>query len=207
MDRDRDYWERHARNYRASMRLLGRPFPRMCALIAKELAGAGGVLEVGAGTGLVTSAAAKVAKHVVATDYSEAMLGELRTNLRRASVSNVECLRRDIYALGFPPQSFDAVVCANVLHLVPDLPGALTALRAMLRPGGTLIAPTFCHAETWYALALSRVLALSGFPGNRRFTSVSLAEALEGAGLRITRRETIPGLIPVGVIAGTFAPH
>ena len=204
MDSDRDYWDRHARKYGSSMRVLGGPIPRMCALIAEELTGAGLVLEVGAGTGLVTAAIAKVARRVVATDYSEAMLGVLRANIERAGLSNVECLRRDIYALEFEPRSFDAVVCANVLHLVPDLPGAIAALRAVLRPGGKLVAPAFCHAETWFSLALSRVLALTGFPAHRRFTSASLREELEHAGLRVTRQEMIPGAIPIGFVSGAF---
>ena len=205
-DVDRDYWDRHAKDYGGSMRLLGRPIPRMCALIAEELETTAEVLEVGAGTGLVTVAAAKVARRVVATDYSEAMLGILRTNVERAGLANVESLRRDIYALDLQSGRFDAVICANVLHLVPDLPGAIAALRGMLRPGGKLLAPTFCHAETWRALALSRALALTGFPGYRRFTVTSLRAELERAGLRVTGQETIPGVIPIGFVSGTFPP-
>ena len=34
---------------------------------------------------------------------------------------------------------FDAVVAANVLHLVPDLTGALAALRRVVKPGGRVI--------------------------------------------------------------------
>ena len=205
MDRDRYYWDRHARNYGMSMRILGRPMPRMCALIAEELREDYNVLEVGAGTGLVTVIAARVARHVAATDYSEGMVQELRANLERAGITNVECLTRDIYDLGFEARSFDAVICANVLHLVPDLPGALAALAAMLRPGGILIAPTFCHAETWYSRTLSQILALTGFPGARRFTAASLRASLERAGLRTTRQETIAGAIPIGFVSGRFS--
>jgi ubiquinone/menaquinone biosynthesis C-methylase UbiE len=42
-------------------------------------------------------------------------------------------------ALRFDDGTFDAVVAANVLHLVPDLPGALAALRRVLKPGGRII--------------------------------------------------------------------
>ncbi len=201
----REYWDRHARRYGTSIRLLRRPFPRMCELIAQELAGVENVLEVAAGTGLATVAAANVVRRVVATDYSEAMLRVLRENVERAGLSNVECLRRDIYSLGFAPRSFDAVLCANVLHLVPDLSGALTKLREVLRPKGKLLAPTFCHAETWLSLGLSRLLAITGFPGRRRFSSSNLRHELEQAGLRISRQETIPGPIPVCFMSGTFA--
>jgi phosphatidylethanolamine/phosphatidyl-N-methylethanolamine N-methyltransferase len=197
-----DYWNRHARNYDRSMLLLGRPIPRMIELTVAELKGAGDVLEVAAGTGLLTLPVARVARRVVATDYSEAMIGVVQQRVLQAGLTNVECSKRDVYSLGFPPASFDAVVCANVLHLLPDLPGALAALKAVLRPGGKLVAPTFCHAETLTSRAVSRVLALTGFPSQRRLSSRTLREAVEGAGLQLTRHETLPGPIPVSFVAG-----
>jgi ubiquinone/menaquinone biosynthesis C-methylase UbiE len=178
----------------------------MIELTVDELRGASDVLEVAAGTGLLTLPIARVARRVVATDYAEAMIELLRQRTREAGVTNVECSRRDLYMLGFAPASFDAVVCANVLHLLPDLPGALAALTRVLRPGGKLIAPTFCHAETRLSRVVSRVLAVTGFPGQRRLSSRTLRESLEGAGLHITRQETLPGLIPVGFAAAIASP-
>jgi ubiquinone/menaquinone biosynthesis C-methylase UbiE len=178
----------------------------MIELTESELRGTGDVLEVAAGTGLVTLPLARVARHVVATDYSQSMVDVLRRRIHEAGLTNVECSQQNLYELGFPPASFDAVVCANVLHLVPDLPGALAALKAVLRPGGKLVAPTYCHAETRASRAVSRVLALTGFPSQRRLSSRTLREALEHSGLRITRQETLPGLIPISFVAGAFPP-
>jgi hypothetical protein len=42
------------------------------------------------------------------------------------------------------------------------------------------------------------VFALTGFPGQRRFTSRTLRAAIESAGFAIKRVETIPGPFPVG---------
>jgi len=201
-DSGQAYWNRLARNYDRSMLLLGRPIPRMIELTQAELKGTGDVLEVAAGTGLLTLPMARTARRVVATDYAKAMVGVLQQRVQEAGLTNVECSQRDVYALGFPPASFDAVVCANVLHLLPDLPGALAALKAVIRPGGLLVAPTFCHAETRTSRAVSRVLAWTGFPSQRRLSSRTLREALEGAGFQVTRQEVIPGLIPVGFVTG-----
>lgn len=183
------------------MLLLGRPLPRMLGLVAQEVRGAGAVLEVAAGTGLVTTAIAPVVHRVVATDYAGAMVRLLRERVRAAGVGNVECLERDVYALGLPPGSFDAVVCANVLHLLPDLEAALHAMRAVLRPGGTLVAPTYAHDETRSSRLVSRVLGATGFPGARRFTAASLSAAIAAAGLEVRRTETIPGLLPIAFVA------
>ena len=66
---DKDYWERHARNYDASLRwVLGRPLPRMLELASEAVRGKRKVLEVAAGTGIVTSALAQTSDHVVATN-------------------------------------------------------------------------------------------------------------------------------------------
>lgn len=202
---DRDFWERAAPRYdRVAKGLLGRPLPRMMELTADGVAGAGAVLEVAAGTGLLTAAIAPRAGSVVATDYAENMLGVLRERMKRAGISNVETARRDIYALGYPPGSFDAVVAGNVLHLVPDLDRAIGALCEVLRPGGKLIAPTFVHDETLRSKVLSRLFA-AFMVMHRRFTAASLRDALGRHALQIVRSETIPGPIPIAYVEGVLS--
>ena len=203
---DRRYWDKHAKNYDRSMSLLGRPIPRMIELVGEATRGLGRVLEVAAGTGLVTPALAAGAGEVIATDYSAAMVAALKQRVRDARVTNVQCEQADLYLLPFDAGSFDAVVAANVLHLVPDLPGALAALRRVSKPGGRVVVPTVCHDETALSWLVSRALAVTGFPGHRRFTAKSLRQAVEDAGVRVTRTETLPGLIPIGYVEGTFEP-
>lgn len=205
-DGDRRYWDKHAKNYDRSMSLLGRPIPRMVELAGEATRGLGRVLEVAAGTGLVTPALAAGAGEVIATDYSSEMVAALERRVRDARIANVRCEKADLYALRFDDGTFDAVVAANVLHLVPDLPGALAALRRVVKPGGRIVVPTFCHDETAVSWIVSRALAVTGFPGHRRFTAKSLRQAVEDAGVRVARTETLPGLIPIGYVDGTFEP-
>jgi len=205
-DEDRNYWDKHARNYDRSMMLLGRPIPRMVELAGEAVRDVPRVLEVAAGTGLVTRTLARSAREVVATDYSAPMVTVLEQGIRDAALDNVRCQQADIYALPFETASFDAVVAANVLHLVPELAAALVALRRVLRPGGRFIVPTFCHDETVLSCLVSRALALTGFPGHRRFTAEGLRAAVETANIRVTRTELIPGLIPVAYVEGELGP-
>jgi phosphatidylethanolamine/phosphatidyl-N-methylethanolamine N-methyltransferase len=191
------YWNRHARNYDRSMAVLGKPLPRMLRLIAEAIDGRERVLEVAAGTGLVTATVAQEAREVVATDYAAEMVARLQSRVRAAGLSNVAVEQADLYQLRFEAQSFDAVLAANVLHLVPDLPGALAALRRVVKPGGVLVLPTFCHDETRISWALSRMLGITGFPAARRFTAESLADAVEATGLLLQRVEVIAGPIPI----------
>jgi len=202
---DKDYWERHARNYDTSLRLvLGRPLPRMLELASEAVRGKGRVLEVAAGTGIVTSAIARTSDSIVATDYAVAMVEALGQRVQNTGLKNVTCEQADIYALPYLAGEFDAVVAANVLHLVPDLPAAIQALRNVTKPGGLLVAPTFCHDQTKVSWVLSRLFAVSGFPCHRRFTTRSLRGALEDNGLQIVRTELLPGLIPIGYVDAVF---
>lgn len=194
------YWERHAKRYDRSTRFLARPVPRMLELAVAAARGSTEVLEVAAGTGLFTAAIAPVVTSVIATDYAPAMIAQLEARLRAEKIENVVCRQADINALPFPERAFDAVVAANVLHLVPDLEQALASLRRVLRPNAHLIAPTYLHAETFSASLLSRLLGLTGFPGARRFTSATLRETVEAAGFRVATVETIRGPFPVGFV-------
>lgn len=204
---DRNYWEKHARNYDASLKwVLGRPLPRMLELSSEAVRGKRSVLEAAAGTGIITSAIAQTSESVVATDYANAMVEALEQRVEDAGFTNVTCEQADIYALPYEAGEFDAVVAANVLHLVPDLPAAIQSLRRVTKPGGVLIAPTFCHDQTKLSWLVSRVLAVSGFPGHRRFTLQSLQSGLEENGLKVVNIELLPGLIPIGFVEATFKP-
>ena len=171
---------------------------RMSDLCAEAVRGKLRVLEVAAGTGIVTTVIAKTCDSVVATDSAEAMVEVLARRIRDEGLDNVQSERADIYTLPYPDGEFDAVVAANVLHLVPDFPAAIDALRRVTKPGGKLVAPTFCHDETKIAWLASRLFAVTGFHSNRRFTLQSLREALEDNGMRVDRAEVLPGLLPIG---------
>lgn len=160
------------------------------------------VLDIGCGTGLNLPLFAEVITELVATDYSEAMVIELQQRMDALGFQNVQCARADIYSLPYDRGSFDAVVAANVLHLVPDLEGALKALIDMLRPGGRLIVPTYCHDQHAVSWFISRLLSLTGFPGQRRFTIDSLEAVLGQAGLILGQRELIDGVLPIGFVMG-----
>lgn len=199
---DRAYWERQARRYDRSMLLFGGPLKRMRELCAESVGPEDRVLEAAAGTGLVTLTLAQRAREVVATDYAEAMVELLGHRLRHSGLTNVTCRQADLTALPFPEASFDVVVAANVLHLVPDLTTALASFRKILKPDGKLLVPTFCHGETRVARILSRLLALTGFPGYRRFTLASLEAAVASGGFQVVRSEGIPGPLPIGFVEG-----
>ena len=76
--------------------------------------------------------------------------------------------------------------------------------RRVTKPGGMLVAPTFCHDQTRVSWLVSRILAASGFPGHRRFHLQLLENVLAENRLSVVRSELLPGLIPIGHVEAQF---
>jgi len=93
------------------------------------------VLDVGAGTGFLTQAAAKIAQKVIALDFSEAMTAESRGKL---SGQNVEFKIGNVEHIPLPDASVNAVIGNMILHhcLNPDI--AIGDMARVLVPGGRL---------------------------------------------------------------------
>jgi ubiquinone/menaquinone biosynthesis C-methylase UbiE len=100
---------------------------------------AGKVLEVAAGTGVVTRALAKslpAAVQIVATDLNEGML---RVAASLASAASVTWQQADAQQLPFADASFDAVVCQFGVMFLPDKPAGYREALRVLRPGGRYV--------------------------------------------------------------------
>ena len=157
------------------------------------------MLELAAGTGLVTRAIAPEVEQLVATDYSEAMVAKLRERTAADGLDNVAVAVLDVFELD-DAEGFDAIVAANVLHLLPDVDAALDRMKQALKPGGLLVVPTYCHAQNVLARSVSGVMSLVGFPGQRRLTLDSLESLVADRGFQIQERALLSGLLPIGYV-------
>jgi SAM-dependent methyltransferase len=94
------------------------------------------VLEVAAGTGVVTRALASVLPpevEIVATDLNQPMLDEARA---RGTPRPVLWRQADAMHLPFDDGAFDAVVCQFGAMFFPEKAHAFSEVRRVLRPGG-----------------------------------------------------------------------
>ena len=204
---DDGFWRRNARRYDRSIRVLNRRFPEMVAMVVEDVGGSRRVLEIAAGTGLVSLPLARVVPELTVTDLSPEMLTIIRGRLGDAAVASVDVRRADALNLDFPEARFDAVVAANVLHLLPDVDRALSEWTRVLRPSGLLCLPTFLHAETLGAQAVSRLLGLAGFPIQTRFAAGDVTRAVEKHGLSPVRAAVIPGVLPLMYLVARNGTH
>jgi SAM-dependent methyltransferase len=96
------------------------------------------VLEVAAGTGVVTRALAALPNigAIVATDLNQAMIDQAKAV---GTTRPVEWRQADAMQLPFPDASFDAVVCQFGVMFFPDKAKAYAEVRRVLQPGGLFL--------------------------------------------------------------------
>lgn len=110
------------------------------------------VLEAGCGVGAQTLTLARrsPAARITCLDLSEASLAQAKRQADAARLTNVQFQQADIFALPHQPESFDHVfVCFVLEHLVRPIE-ALDALRAVLRPGGTITVIEGDHGSAYF---------------------------------------------------------
>lgn len=158
------------------------------------------VLDCAAGTGQFSLAAAKNAASVLCTDQSEAMLARARKKAAKRGLSNVGFAVRDLTALPDLDGSFDAVIAANVLHLLADPEPAVRELWRVTAPGGRLILPTYLQGKVGASYGtMIKIYQGVGFHYEHAFTPESYREFLEGLDLAPVAVEVIPGGVPEGI--------
>lgn len=119
------------------------------------------VLDLGCGEGRhVIAAHALDGVDAVGVDLSLDDLGTCAQRLREFAGETggdapalFALLAADALRLPFPADSFDAVICSEVLEHIPDWRGALDEIARVLRPGGRLcvsVPRPWCERVCWW---------------------------------------------------------
>ena len=121
------------------------------------------VLDVAAGTGAVTRAAARAAApggRVVASDLSEDMLAQVIRDDEPALVETVVCSATE---LDLASGTVDVVLCQQGLQFFADRAAAVNEMRRVLRPGGRVAAAVWLAGTPLHPFELyGEVLAAAG---------------------------------------------
>ena len=194
MQEHKNFWDKNAGRYDRFMRKDRAAYEEMYKLI-RPVVKAKTVLELATGTGLIAKHIVNAAAHIEATDASAEMIAEAKRDNHSAKL---HFSVQDMFHLPYADQSFDVVIVSNALHIVPHPEKALIEFRRVLKNDGTLIAPTFTHAENslWGNLQ-ALALKIAGFPLHSRWTSAAYLAFLQQNGWTVCKSVVLQNSIPL----------
>ena len=187
MDKSVKFWNRKADSYAKQAIAEPAAYEKKLAMTREYLSPESKVLEFGCGTGSTALLHAPYVKHLLAIDNSVRMIEIANEKVQQEGVANVEFRQATLEQLQDPPESFDAILGLNILHLLDDWEAAIRRCFSLLVPGGVFVSGTACIAEeSWW---LRKLLPLGGaigvIPRVQIFTRETLENSLKTAGFEI----------------------
>lgn len=141
------------------------------------------VADFGCGTGVLSVAIARWARHVWAIDQNADALEQARARAGSERAGNVSFLCEDLHRLSLPSERMDLVVISQSLHHVESPDSVMAEAWRLLKPGGRLVLLELMpHDERWVVERL----------GHRHlgFEPAQLEAALGAQGFASLTRET-----------------
>ena len=120
----------------------------------------------------------------LATDISPGMIEIAREKLATSPVGSLSFRVSSAEDVSLGASQYDAVLGFNYLHLVRDLPGTLTRVHHLLKPGGLFMSKTPCLGDMTPLLGkvlLPAMRAIGKAPHVNVLKQVNLVEGLESA--------------------------
>ena len=193
------FWDNVAWVYDLFANVINRRADRkLCAVVADCISPGDEVLECACGTGLLSVVIAERCAHLTASDFSAKMLRQAERKCR--SLRNVSFEQGDILAIDHPDERFDAVVAANVIHLLDEPLRALRELDRVCKRGGTLIIPTYMNqTDKGTTNSVSGAIGRAGADFKREFTLDSYRQFFADAGYQDVRLTLCEGRVPCAV--------
>ena len=194
MKERKTFWDKNAGRYDRFMRKDRAAYDEMYALI-RPVVKAKTVLELATGTGLIAKHIVNAAAHIESTDASAEMIAEAKQDNRSAKL---HFSVQDMFCLPYAEESFDVVIVANALHIVPQPEKALAEIHRVLKEDGVLIAPTFTHAgNSFSGRVRAFFMKLAGFPLHSKWTSEEYLHFLRQNGWTVRKSVVLKASFPL----------
>ena len=187
MDDNFAFWQKSAKLYTLMQEKKNSSMYKSTAKLCQKYIRGKTVLELACATGQLTAPLAPLAGLWEATDFSPNMIKEAQNR-------NIPCASfcvQDATNLPYASSSFDVVVIANALHIMPEPEIAIREIRRVLKPHGILIAPTFVYAGKENKLMLFLIKTF-GFKVYHKWTDKELTEFIESFGFKVMETQMLP---------------
>ena len=155
------------------------------------------VLECACGTGAISIYIAQKCRKLIATDFSEGMLGKAAKKCRK--YPNVSFQKADITNLQFKDGQFNKVVAGNVIHLLPEPEKALRELERVVKTGGKIIIPTYINMSKGSGMFAVKIIEKLGAGFKRQFDLDSYKQFFADMGYEDIEYHVVDGRMPCAV--------
>ena len=194
MRNSQNFWDKNAGRYDRFMRKDAAAYAQLYELLRPAVRHKA-VLELATGTGLIAKNIVNSAAHIEATDASPEMIAEAK---RDNCSAKLHFSVQDMFHLPYADESFDAIIVANALHIVPEPEKALSEIRRVLRDDGVLVAPPFTPAENSFSGKIRAFfMKLAGFPLHSRWTSHEYLAFLRENGWTVQKSTVLKASFPL----------
>lgn len=184
-------WDKFAPVYSLAMKSQKNVYKYMYRHIGDAVKGKK-VLELATGPGMIAKNIAWAAERIVATDFSPEMIEQAK---KGKTPSNVKFEIADASDLQYEDKSFDIVVIANALHVIPNPEKVLEEIGRVLKTNGILIAPNYIERKEQQPNLWQKLLYKLGVKFEHQWTAEQYKDFLESNGWKITASELVNGRI------------
>ncbi|GLQ16256.1 class I SAM-dependent methyltransferase [Maritalea porphyrae] len=160
MPQQSSFWNRQATRYDKAISDHDQRYEMRLTQITQLLHRDANVLDFGCASGEIALDIAARVNSIEGIDPASEMIRIATEKANKRGINNASFLATDIFDARLEPESFDAVLAFNVLHLVHDHDEVIHRIKSLLKPGGMLFVETPCLGEfTWWKRQL--ILAAS----------------------------------------------
>ena len=169
---NKKFWDKFAKLYAPFMKKDKGVYDKVCGYINTYLSKDMNVLELACGSGQLSFNLSKYTKSWIATDFSKQMIFEAR---KHGEYEN--------------------------LHIMPEPDKAMKEIYRLLKPNGTLFAPTFLWKEEKQSKFKKRLMSIVGFKMYKEWDKKQFEEFIHEYGFSVAEMKLVNGgLAPVGVM-------
>lgn len=184
--KDKQFWNFCTFNYDFWHNLEYHSYKMIAENICNHLTGQEKILEVACGTGILTNEILTKYPSLdyTAIDFSEKMLDICK---EKGIIANFQLM--DAANLLFENSSFDVVIIANALHIIPNPNKVIEEMKRVLNENGIFYASNFLTPTTRKEKFILDITRLFGYHVYTEYTKESFLKLLRDNGLLINQEE------------------
>ena len=185
---NKSFWQRNARLYDPFMSSQDKIYKAIVKGIRPVLKDSNDVLELACGTGKISMELSPYVHFWEATDFSENMIAQAK---KQPHISKLHFSVQDAFSLPYAESTFDVVVIANGLHVMPEPEKAMAEIRRVLKPGGLLFAPNFVEGGTRLVQVKLFILRVLGMKVYSKWDAKGYVAFIKSCGFNIVEAHKI----------------